>query len=23
MKIAYEGGLGELCSQGFGFIEIK
>ena len=23
MKIAYEGGIGELCSQGFGFIEIK
>ena len=23
MKIAYEGGLGELCSQGFGFIENK
>ncbi|MBO1364471.1 CRISPR-associated endoribonuclease Cas6 [Prevotella sp. A2931] len=23
MKIAYDGGLGELCSQGFGFIEIK
>jgi hypothetical protein len=22
MKIAYEGGLGELCSQGFGFIEM-
>ena len=23
MKIAYEGGVGEQCSQGFGFIEIK
>lgn len=23
MKIAYEGGIGEQCSQGFGFIEIK
>ena len=23
IKIAYDGGLGELCSQGFGFIEIK
>ena len=23
MKIAYEGGVGEQCSQGFGFIKTK